>query len=183
MSKKIRADSILGNLTAERQAEIAEYARSHSMAETKAWLAADGLRISMGSLSDWFSSWRLQQQFRVADADALNFIELLRKKRPELPETELQSWASEFFQMQAVKSGDSETFLAFATARHKAEMDRKKFEQRERELAQDREKWLATQKTKIEAGLDALYQEIKGSSEARELFQRFKAVVTKATAA
>jgi hypothetical protein len=54
------------------------------------------------------------------------------------------------------------------------------------EHAQDREhdlkKWQAAQKTKIEAGLDALFEEVKHNAEARDLFQRFKAAVTQATA-
>ena len=60
-------------------------------------------------------------------------------------------------------------------------MDQAKLEQRERAMAQARDKWLASQRTKIEAGLDALYLEVKDNKEARELFQQFKAVATKAT--
>ena len=67
------------------------------------------------------------------------------------------------------------------TGRVKGAMEEKKFDQRERAMMQAREKWLAAQRTKIEAGLDAFYEKIKDNQEAMELFQEFKAVATKAT--
>jgi hypothetical protein len=60
-------------------------------------------------------------------------------------------------------------------------MDQARLEQRERAMAQAREKWHAAQRTKIEAGLDALYLEVKDNAQARELFQKFKAAATEAT--
>lgn len=182
MSKKVRADSILGTLTPDRQAEIAEHLRTHTLAESKAWLAADGIRISINSLSEWLSSYRAKQVFARAESSATEFRDWMASDFPDLSEAELDRRAAIWFQSEAMKGGDAETYLAFATARHKAEMDKLKLEQRERGMAQEREKWLAAQKTKIEAGLDALYQEIKSNAEARDLFQRFKAVITKATA-
>ena len=64
------------------------------------------------------------------------------------------------------------------SGRVKGAMEEKKFDQRERAMMQAREKWLAAQRTKIEAGLDALYDEVKDNAEALELFQKFKAVAT-----
>lgn len=53
------------------------------------------------------------------------------------------------------------------------------------EHARDREhdlkKWQAAQKSKIETGLDALFDEVKRSAEALALFEKFKAVIRKAT--
>ena len=67
------------------------------------------------------------------------------------------------------------------SGRFKGAMEKKKFDQRERVLVQEREKWLAAQRTKIEAGLDALYLEVKDNAEARALFQKFKEAATRAT--
>jgi hypothetical protein len=67
------------------------------------------------------------------------------------------------------------------SGRVKGTMEEKRFVQRERAMMQEREKWLAAQKSKIEVGLDALYLEVKDNAEARELFQKFQAVATKAT--
>jgi hypothetical protein len=135
--KKTRSDSILGTLPEDRQAEIAEHARSHSLADTVAWLASYGIRISRSSLSDWLSAWVLRTQFRIAEQDTLQFMELLQRRQPNMPESEMQSWASEYFQMQAIKKDDPETFLAFATARHKARMDDLKLKQKEVSLQHD----------------------------------------------
>lgn len=132
--KKIRGDSVLGTLPEERQAQIAEHAQAHTLAETVAWLKADGVKISSGALSLWLSSWCLRRQFKLADADTLEFIRLLRERNPNLPESELQQFGAEYFQMQAMKLGDSKTFLKYASARHKGKMDRLNFEQRERAL-------------------------------------------------
>ncbi len=67
------------------------------------------------------------------------------------------------------------------SSRCKGTMEEKKLDQRERALKQEREKWQAAQRTKIEAGLDALYLEVKDNAEARELFYKFKAAATQAT--
>lgn len=121
--RKTRADSVLGTLPEERQSQIAEYARAHTLDETCAWLKEDGVKLGRTALSLWLSSYSLRAQFKLADHDTLQFIHLLRQRRPDLPESELQQWGAEFFQMQALKAGDSETFLAYATARHKAKKD------------------------------------------------------------
>lgn len=132
--KKTRGDSVLGTLPEERQAQIAEYAQAHTLRDTIDWLKADGIKLSSGALSVWLSSWALRRQFRLADADTLEFIRLLRERNPNLPETELQDFGAQYFQMQAMKLGDPKTFLKFASARHKGKMDHLNFEQRERAL-------------------------------------------------
>ena len=65
--------------------------------------------------------------------------------------------------------------------RLKGTMEKQKFDKRERAPKQEREKWQSAQRTKIEAGLDALYLEVKDIPEARELFYKFKDSATKAT--
>lgn len=180
-SKKIRGDSTLGTLPEDRQAEIAEHAAGHTLKETVAWLKADGISISSGALSRWLSSWQLRRLFQLADADTMDFIRQLKERNPNLPESELQQFGAEFFQMQAMKMGDAKTFLKFATARTKAEMEKAKLAQKDRALQFDEKKFAASLKTKIEHGLDALYEEIKGNAEARSLFEKFKAVVNNAT--
>lgn len=47
----------------------------------------------------------------------------------------------------------------------------------------DRQKFAASLKTKIETGLDALFNEIKGNKEAEELFEKFRASVRQSTQA
>jgi hypothetical protein len=181
-TKKTRADSILGTLTEDRQAEVADYARTHTLVETVAWLRADGLKTSRTALGEWLSSWSLSQRFKQSESSALQFKAWLAETFPKMSEEELDGRAAMIFQFEALKTGDPETYLAFASARHKAAMDKAKFEQKERLMQFDEKKFAAQFKTKIEAGLDALFQEIKGNAEARSLFEKFKAVISKATA-
>ncbi len=171
----------LNRLPEDRAAEVADYARTHTFDETVAWLAKGGVKTSCSAVKRWFHKWSLQQCFKAAESSADEFRDWLAKSFPKMSQKELDRRAGLMFQFKAVKSGDAKTYLAFATARHKAKMDRVKFNQRERAMTQDREKWLAAQKTKIEAGLDALFLEVKDNTEARELFQKFKTVVTQAT--
>ena len=135
MSQKPRSDSKLKTLPDERQEEIAEYASRHSLAETVAWLREDGISVAPSTLSEFLRDYRLSRQFSVFEKSSLQMIELLRKKRPELPESELQGYASEFFQLQALQMNDPKTFLAFSTARFDAEMEKEKLRIKQEELA------------------------------------------------
>lgn len=122
-SRKTRSDSILGSLTEDRQAEIAEYARTHSVKETRAWLKADGVKVSDGAFSNWLSSWSLKQRFARAESRADTFRDWMARTSPSMSEEELDRKAGLMFQFEAVETGDPETFLAFATARQRAKKD------------------------------------------------------------
>ena len=167
--RKTRGDSILGTLPQERQLQIAEHARAHTLPETVAWLRADGIKCGTTALSDWLSSFVLQQQFRVAEQDSLNFIELLRKRRPDLKEAELNSWADEFFQVQAVKTGDADTYLAFRTARFKAEMEKAKLKLKEQQVGLDARRVALLEKKAQQADEAKQIVESKATPEEKQL--------------
>jgi hypothetical protein len=181
-NRKPRGDSVLKTQTEARQQEVVEHLLTHKLAETAAWLKADGVKVSRTSLSDFLSWYQLRSQFKGFEQSALTMIELLRRKRPDLSEPDLQGYANEFFQLQAIQQNDAQTYLAFATARGKAEMEKAKLDQQERRMQLEREKLSAQLKTKIEAGLDALYEEIKSNAAARKLYDQFRAVIAEATA-
>lgn len=167
--KKTRSDSILGTLTEERQAEIADYARTHSIDDTRAWLKADGVKVSSGAFSSWLSSWSLSQRFQQSESSALQFKDWLQQAFPKMSEQELDSRAAMIFQFEALKSGDPDTYLAFATARHKAAMDKAKFDQKERQLALDIEKFQReTCELILKAAGDARAQSIATSNVGNE---------------
>ena len=182
MNRKPNPRSPLNRLPEDRAAEVADYARAHTLNQTVGWLARNGLKTSHTALGRWLKRWSLQQRFMAAESSANRFRDWLAKSFPKLSQKELDRRAGLMFQFEAVESGDAKTYLSFVTARHKSKMDRATLDQRERAMTQDREKWLAAQKSKIEAGLDALFREVKDNTEARELFQKFKVVVTQATA-
>jgi len=138
--RKARSDAVLKGLPAARQEAVAEFARDHSLAATLAWLRADGVRTSSGALSEFLSWYSLRRRFSAFEANSLTMIELLREKRPELPESELQGYAAEFFQLQALEQDDPAMFLKFATARFKArvESERLGIEREKLELAREK---------------------------------------------
>jgi hypothetical protein len=181
MNRKQPIKSPLYGMSEEQAAAVADHARTHPIPKTVAWLAQNGLKTSNTALGRWLSTRRLHRRLLAAESRALRFRGWMAESFPHIRECELDRRANLMFQFEAVECGDARTYLAFATARHKSKMDQAKLEQRERAMAQAREKWHAAQRTKIEAGLDALYLEVKDNAQARELFQKFKAAATEAT--
>lgn len=139
MSKKVRADAVLKNLPEERQGEIFERCRTETLAAVRKWLAQDGIKVSQQTLSEFYSWYALRASLKEAESDTENLLELIRKDAPELPEERLASIGNALFNLRAIKQQDPKLFLAFQTARHRAEMDRLKFEQRDRQLKQQAE--------------------------------------------
>lgn len=121
-ARKPRGDSVLKTLPPERQATIIEHISQHTLAETREWLAADGLKTSLPSLSEFFSWYHLRKQFSTIESDTLTLLQLLKKQRPELDQSALDTYASEYFQLRALKQDDPETYLAWATARTNARL-------------------------------------------------------------
>jgi hypothetical protein len=58
---KPRPDAKLKTLPEPRQAQIAEFARTHSLANTVRWLADAGFKTSSSALSQFLRWWRLKQ--------------------------------------------------------------------------------------------------------------------------
>jgi hypothetical protein len=179
--RKPNPNNPLNRFSEDRAAEVGEFVRTHTLAKAVAWLASQGVKTRVTALSDWYRTWSLQQQLRAAELRADRFKHWLAESFPKLSQRELDRRANVVFQTEAMEAGDARTYLAFNAARHKSKMDKARLEQRERAITQHREQWFAAQKSKIEAGLDALYLEVKDNAEARELFQKFKTVVTHAT--
>jgi|SRR6185503_560323 hypothetical protein len=171
----------LNRLSEEQAAGVEYYSRTHNLTETVEWLARNGVKSNTTSLSNWLNRGRLRQSFDAAKFETNEYKEWCLERFPTISQRELDRRANMIFQLKALRYHDPRTYLAVNAARHKAKVDQAKLTQRERALALAREKWLAAQRTKIEAGLDALYLEVKDNKEAVELFQKFKAVATKAT--
>jgi hypothetical protein len=151
MNRKPRADSVLATLPEERQDAIAELCRTKTLDEVVQELKADGVRTSRSRLSVWLSSWSLKQAFRHAENSTDEFQKFLEQKWPQLDPAELDHRASLFFQAEAMKAGDPETYLAFASARQKAKMDAAKLEQKERSLQLDERKLRLLEKRAAQA--------------------------------
>jgi hypothetical protein len=135
----------------------------------RAWLA-EQLRVdcSSGSFSEWENWYKLNLEMAAAENDALQAQAKLAKD-PSFSPDQLARVGQVIFTSQALKAGNSRDFVALEKIRLLGEAQ-----------ATDREKFLAATKTKMDAGLDALAEEIKGNEKARKLWAELKDLVKKA---
>jgi hypothetical protein len=146
--RKTRSDSKLGTLPPERQEAIAEYARSHSVDETVAWLAADGLQTSSGAVSVWLSSWRLSRQLRLNESTVETLMADYRQRNPQASEAELRAMGQSFFSALAIQQQDAKVWAmtqSLDLKREQLSLDRKRFQ---RETAELFVKWSADQRAR-----------------------------------
>jgi hypothetical protein len=144
---KARCDAVLKNLPEDRQREIVELLDKEGYKATRAHLIEDGLKTSLGSLSEFYSWWHWREQYQELEEDTQTVMSLLSQQRPDLKQEELEQYGSIYFQTQAVKKRDPKTFLRFATARHKAAMDKLNYKLKEVQIGQkDKDQSLAERK-------------------------------------
>jgi len=170
MNKKPRCDSVLKNLPPERQREVIDLLNEKGLKQTKQHLAQDGIKTSVGALSEFFSWWSLRQQFQLLEQDTVTMMELLRKQAPELSEEKVETYGNAFFQLEAIKQSDPKTFLNYRTARHKAKMDRLKFDQREKQIAQ-KDQQLALDEKKFQRDTCELFVTWAQDQRARQIVE------------
>jgi hypothetical protein len=131
MSRKPRADAKLKTLPEERQAAIIEHMRSHKLAETLAWLRADGLVTSTGALSLFWDWWHLQQQFKADAETADSLISELKRDVPALSEEQLDELGQRTFSLLSIRRQDLKGFVRIRSARSKAELEKAKLQIRQ----------------------------------------------------
>jgi hypothetical protein len=147
MNKKPRADSILKTLPPERQAAIAEYALSHTLAETVAWLKEDGLQTSSSAVSLFLSSYRLGQRLQHNESTVETLLGKLQATRPDWTAEQLHQAGQAFFSALAIDAQDASVWTATQrlnlerdSARTRAEFEREKIEIRKQAETRAREK-------------------------------------------
>jgi hypothetical protein len=139
--------------------------RSQIYAELKINLTYDGQLNS-------FRDWEMDQRERDLQAERMQENEKrLREEHPDWTKDQLRDALMTDAYLEARATGDFK--LGLATVRQDRGL---------MAISLERDKFKEALRTKIDAGLDALFEEVKGNKEALDLFQRFKAVVTKATA-
>jgi hypothetical protein len=116
--KKPRSDSKLKSLPVERQEQIIAWANTPKSEECVGGLAfaleqlkSDGLTVSMSTLADFVSWWRLQQRFSRAASRAEEIAEMLRQQSPDMSPEKVRSVAQSVFTLEAVDAGDAETYV------------------------------------------------------------------------
>jgi len=115
---KARSDSKLKTLPEERQEQIIAWAKTPKsedcvggLAYALEQLAADGLKVSISTLSEFVSWYQLQQRFAAASSRAQQIEELLRKKRPDMQPEQIREMGQALFTLEAVDAGDTEAFV------------------------------------------------------------------------
>ncbi len=138
---KARGDSKLKVLPPARQAELFDHIEAHTLHQTKAWLAEDGLNTSIAAISEFREWYQIRRDYSRMEEDALTLAGVLKNQMPELAPEKLQAYGEALFNIMAVKKLDPKLYLDMQTAKHNAEMDHKKFDQRERELQLQKDKF------------------------------------------
>ena len=137
---KPRSDSKLKTLPEDRQSQIFAWAKTPKTEDHPgglAWaqdqLAADGLKVSISTLSEFVSWYSLQQRFSKASARAKQIEELLLEKDPSMAPEKVREMGQAIFTLEAVDAGDAATFvnleslkLAQDSARTKADLEKQK---------------------------------------------------------
>ena len=146
-----------------------------------------GVSSSRSRLSTWLEAQRqavMQERILgsiTSGAQTTREIEKQFGKHPP-PETAQLVKVLKVITMQlSLQSTANPLLLEMVNPLMRSILDFAKIQEKRADREQDREKWQAAQKSKIEAGLDALFTEVKHNAEALALFEKFKAVIRKAT--
>lgn len=178
MSRKPRSDSKLLNLAEEDQVKIFDWLRSVGYEKTKL-LVAEKLEVStsVGALHNFYEH-RFEEHQRLRFMKAASAAKVIEAEA----EQDFSPQLAQLFGQMAFEAGVderpvvAESYLKMARA-VKSDMMRK--ERFEFEIQKFRE----SMKTKQEAALDALFDDISGNAEAEKLFAKMRAVLTAATEA
>jgi len=131
MSRKPRADSVLKTLSEDRRAAIAEHALAHSLDETVAWLAADGIKTSRTALSEFLSWHSLHAQLRRNETVVETMLQGLQSQRPDWTPEQIQAAGQSFFTALALEQQDAEVWTKvqkLQLQKQQLQLDREKFE-------------------------------------------------------
>lgn len=174
--KKPRADSKLKNLPDHIQ-EGFWLLLNPSDADTKAYTLEDlgghihdehNISVGLATLSEWRAWYSLKRRMEAA-AERADQARLELAKDPDITPQDIERVAQTVFTAETLQAGDVEAYVKLA----KLNLARNK-------QALDRDKLTQASKTKIENGLDALFEEIKGNKKAEALFAELREVVSKA---
>lgn len=105
--KKPRADSVLKTLPEDRQAEIADFATSNTLADTVTWLRESGTQTTNSSLSKFLSWYRLKQQLLRNESAVLTLVTEIRNRNPEITTEKIYEAGHIFFAGSALEKQDS----------------------------------------------------------------------------
>src|SRR2546422_10164970 len=110
---KPRADAKLKTLPEERQAQIIDFARTHSLSKTVQWLREAGLSTSMSAVSQFLRWCRLYQRSERNESELRTAIADLARPGSMPIADRLGRVGDIFFAGSALEKQDSRAWLAF----------------------------------------------------------------------
>ncbi|MEY4377274.1 MAG: hypothetical protein RJB26_1824 [Pseudomonadota bacterium] len=164
-TRKQRGDSTLKTLPEERQAQLAQHLAGHTLAETRAWLAADGIRTSLRALSEFHSWYALRAQLSRNESAVEALMTQLRSEQPDWTPEQVEQAGQSFFTALALQQQDPKAWAMTQQVQLKRQqlaLDREKFQRETCELflqwSQDeRAKAIANSPSSHAEKLDQLY--------------------------
>lgn len=194
--KKVRPEAKIKTLPDEVQATLWELLhvpmegkeKPMTYVEARAWLLADhGVETSNAALSEWFSWYGLRLRTERRKAIVQEAMEELAKSDPTKSLEDLQAFGQVLFTSESIEDRDAKAFtevwrasekaLTRKQAKEQAELDR---QLRKEALELESKKIAAATKTKLELGLDALAEAIKGNKEAQRLYRDLRKILAEA---
>lgn len=152
-NRKPHADAKLKTLPEARQSAIIEFMRDHKHPETIAWLKADGISVSGGTLTRFWQWWHLRQRLARNESTVTELLDDLKASNSNLSEEEMFVAGQKFFSALAIAEEDADAWAkAQKAARDKEglKLERQKFQRETCELFL---KWAADSRAKeIAAG-------------------------------
>ena len=166
--KKPRADARLKTLPVGRQSAIAEYLVAHTLAETVAWLRADGLATSPASLSEFLAWYSARQKIAQREQKIQAWLECEKLEHPELTDEDLFTRGQRKFSILSIAEEDAEAWSkiqATAMGKEKIELQRQAEQRMRLALKVDMDSRLNAACAKLlEAATRAKADEINASS-------------------
>lgn len=158
------------------------------LADCSARLASLGCSVSPGRLSEYLAARRAESLQRSLLAGIATGSQMARQiddafaKNPP-PELKLLVGLVKSLVINLNVEGQADpALLDVANSMLKTVLEFAKLEAKQRDTELDEQRFRESVRTKIQSGLDALHAEIKSNAVAREAFERFRAVVSQATA-
>jgi hypothetical protein len=141
--RKTRADAKLKALPEERQAEIVEYALTHTQVNTCEWLRQGGLSVNIKTLREFLCFQQIQQQMALNECTVKTMIGELAKKQPTQTPEQLEQIGQAFFTKMAMEQKDQRGWFLtqeLALKKGKLELDWQKYRDQveERRAAMER---------------------------------------------
>jgi hypothetical protein len=135
---KPRSDSKLKTLPEERQCEIFEYARTHTLAETVDWLRANGVDTSSAALSPFLHWYRIRSQMTASEQTIQQMLEKVATQNPDITPERIYQLGQVFFAGLALAKQDPQAWcITQRTALSRARLDLAIKKYQEAKQAQD----------------------------------------------